>query len=139
MGIMIVFVFEQILAILGISSQAQLQSILDKLDKDVQMIYNQAEGSGIPEELNLPAETKICFVNISDSPHFYTDPKKTWNPDPVYLNIIKENSYNVWYEYNGKRNGHKIDNMAVRKSFCVTGSSKIYMENNGVSVGITWA
>ena len=138
MGLILVFGFDQIISIFNLGGQAQCQSVIKKIDKQVQSVYSYATGSGVPVKINIPDNCRICFVNSTDpSERMYTDKDKTWNPDIVYQKLIEEKGYNIWWEYSGNKGGYTIKHLAVKKSFCVKRNQKIYIENLGRSVGVS--
>jgi len=139
MGMILVFGTDAIISIFCMGSDAQTQKTIKNLQTMVDDLYVLPSGSGDYFTLNLPKDSKLCFVNTTHpGPVFYPDPLKTWDPDVVYQRIITEEGYNIWYHHCGGQSGGTIDNLYINpdKNFCAKPGMKIYLENVGRWVAI---
>jgi hypothetical protein len=141
MGMLLVFGSDVIVIIFCMGSDAQTQKTIQNLQTFVDDLYLLPSGSGDYFTLNIPKDSKLCFVNTSyPEPVFYPDPLKTWDPDRVYQRIIKDEGYNIWYHHCSGQSGGKIDHLYIgsgnSKNFCARPGMKLYLENVGRWVAI---
>lgn len=141
MVMILVFGSDVIVSIFCMGNDAQTQKTIQNLQTFVDNLYLLPSGSGDYFTLNLPRDSKICFVNTTyPGPVFYPDPLKTWDPDKVYQRIIKEEGYNIWYHHCSGQSGGKIDHLYIgkedTKNFCAKPGMKLYLENVGRWVAI---
>jgi hypothetical protein len=134
MGLILVFGSGAITSIFCMGTDAQVQKTVTNMKNLVDDLYVLPSGSGDYFTLNLPSNTKLCFMNSTDpKPVFYPDPLKTWNPDRVYQIIIKEEGYNVWYHQCSGQSGDRIEHLYINpdKNFCAKPGMKLYLKNAG--------
>lgn len=139
MIMLIVFGADIISTIFGMGSDAQLVKTIKNMQTVVDDLYYLPSGSGDYFTLNIPRDTKLCFVNTTHpEPVYYADPKKTWDPDIVFQRIIKEEGYNIWYETSSGKSGGEIRRLSIAegKSFCAVPGMEIYLQNVGGRVTI---
>ncbi len=134
---------DQIIAIFGVSGQAQVQSAVKNIEKISEELYHLAEGSSNTYALSIPSGRRICFLKSADpSPN----PSRGWNPEKhIYDNLIMDSSSqyfgsNIWiYFTQTKQEGYKIPNLEPVYNFCAPSGTTLYFENKGVFVSIEMA
>ena len=119
--------------------QLQVSDALNDLENTIGNFYLLSQGSASFYEFNAPPNVKTCFV-------YYNNPATNvgggWTePEIVRKTIIQENEYNVWFSYCEGEDGRHIEHLSVEdgKSFCITGSGRLYLENMGNHVKISAA
>lgn len=113
-------------------NDAQLLRVIENMETVVDDIHFQSSGSGQYFTLNIPKNSKLCFVNSSHpDPTYYPDPKMTWDPDIVYQKMITDGGYNIWYETSSGESGGEIKKLSIAKgkNFCAFSGMKIYLQN----------
>lgn len=137
----------QIQSFFCLGSNAQTNKAVNDIETLTEELFVLAKGSSKNYPISLPADAKVCFINITNpSAHPYTDSSKTWNPSRIILESVLRNpsssSYgsNVWIYRCGDAvgSGYKMDYLSPSKSFCATGGDKLYLENRGKSVDISF-
>ncbi len=142
MAALLVFGWEQIANLLGFGGEAQTLRSIDNLNKKIDFIYRNAEGSRTEFTLAFPKDYKLCFFNSSNpAPKFYSDRSRTWNPDQTVNFKINQSGYNSWY-YRGEDDagghGYKFAYLetATEKNFCAVGGTKLSIVNRGYTVEV---
>jgi|GEM_PF-717737 len=142
MGVLIVFGWDQIATIFGFGGEAQIIRTIDNLNKKVDYIYRNAEGSRAEFTLAFPKSYSLCFFNASDpSPRFYSDKSMTWNPDQTVKFRINQSGFNSWWYAGGdtaQGKGYRFSYLEIptAKNFCSLGGTKLSIVNRGYSVEI---
>jgi len=135
MGVVLIFGSQQIVNIICLGNEAQTGKAIKDLETSVKNLYGQAQGSTNVFDLNLPSDSRFCFINSSDPS---ARPGADWNPDPVIQTMIKNNGYNLWYSHCTGKSGYVINHLMIpsNKNFCVKSGSELYLENKGFWVSI---
>lgn len=145
-GFLLVIGFNQIQDFFCVGSTAQTFKAVQDVEDLTEEVYILSKGSGKTYPLNLPGGSKLCFLNTTDPrPHPYTNPERTWNPDPVILRNILQNpnspqyGSNLWIYSCGNSlgEGAKLAHVSPSKSFCASGGDVLFLENKGRSVDIS--
>ena len=105
-GLVLVFGMEQIINIFCFGSDAQAMSAIKNLENEVDNLYVLAEGASKRYDLGIPADAEFCFIDPSKADQ--ANILKGWEPDPVFVSLIRENSYNIWYTSCSGKNGYKV-------------------------------
>ncbi|MCJ7816312.1 MAG: hypothetical protein MUP55_00505 [Candidatus Aenigmarchaeota archaeon] len=142
MAALLVFGWDQIANLFGFGGEAQTLRSIDNLNKKIDFIYRNAEGSRTEFTLAFPKDYKLCFFNSSNpAPKFYSDRSKTWNPDQTVKFRINQSGYNSWY-YKGADDagGHGYNfaylDIPTEKNFCAVGGTKLSIINRGYTVEV---
>ena len=142
MGALLVFGWDQIANLLGFGGEAQTLRSIDNLNKKIDFIYRNAEGSRTEFALAFPKDFRLCFFNSSNpAPRFYSDRSMTWNPDQTVLFRINQSGFNSWY-YRGENDaaGHGYGfaylGIPTEKNFCVPGGTRLSIVNRGYTVEV---
>lgn len=123
-----------------IGNVATIDNSVKNLETAVENVYLLAEGSTDIYNLKIPKGSKVCFI---DPEHPEINPAGGWLPDietrNMTINRIRSGSYNMWINYNcGTQNPYyKIEHLSVTSNFCLDGTSNLYLENQGLLVGIS--
>jgi hypothetical protein len=142
MAALLVFGWDQIANLFGFGGEAQTLRSIDNLNKKIDFIYRNAEGSRTEFTLAFPKDYKLCFFNSSNpAPKFYSDRSRTWNPDQTVNFRINQSGYNSWYyrgEYDAGGHGYKFAYLetATEKNFCAVGGTKLSIVNGGYTVEV---
>ncbi len=132
----IFFGFNVIMNIFCTGENAQIQKTVKEIKNLVEnQVYPKSKGFSEVYTLNIPENTKICFVNSSDPrPNLAGD----WIPDPVYENLIKENDYTLWITFCGGESGYHVNYLRIlpEENFCAGPGSELYFENIGKWVSV---
>jgi hypothetical protein len=134
MGMLLIFGSDVITSIFCMGSDAQTQKVIGNLQDFVDELYTLPSGSGDYFTLNLPGDSKMCFVNSSHpEPVTYPEQFKNWKPNTIIQSIIKEEGYNIWYQQCSGLSGGKIDHLHIAEggNFCTKSGMKLYLQNVG--------
>ncbi|MFH1364665.1 MAG: hypothetical protein ABIH52_03325 [Candidatus Aenigmatarchaeota archaeon] len=113
-------------------SEAKTVKAMKDLESIVGDLYLQAEGSSDLFDLNLPGDAEFCFVD-PDTPE--RNPAGNWKPDPVYVTLVEENGYTLWYTHCTGKDGYVMRRIQPTSNFCVK-STELYLENKGSFISI---
>jgi hypothetical protein len=137
---LLVFGLGQLTDFFCLSSDAQVQKAIRDVENRVEQVYNLAEGSSMTLDLNLPSDLKFCFIDpLNPGPQDYSPQTwKNWYPDDVYITLIQDNNYTLWYTGCSGQNGYRIKNLKPKnnESFCIKPGVELYLVNKGQYVEI---
>ncbi|MCX6814160.1 MAG: hypothetical protein NTY20_00700 [Candidatus Aenigmarchaeota archaeon] len=142
MAALLVFGWDQIANLFGFGGEAQTLRTVDNLNKKIDYIYRNAEGSRAEFTLAFPKDYKLCFFNSSSpTAKFYSDRSRTWDPDQTTRFRINQSGFNSWY-YRGnddaQGHGYKFSYLDIptENNFCALGGTKLSIVNRGYMVEV---
>lgn len=154
-GAILAFGLPQIATMLGLGGQAQLQKAVKDLEYIVDEVYNLAEYSSRTFKLNIPAGSRLCFIDPDrPDPTFYTETKRWmwWNPERLVTDYMIKNPNSpyygstLWIYSKEGEIGEGYNIPALRPActypdqpcnFCAVGGKELYLENRGLTVEVS--